>query len=112
MDGMQDTSKSNEAHYILTRMELTIFRASYAADWGDYVSFAEHMRHKADSIGADMLLIDTGDRIEGNGLYDSSNPLGKYTFDIIKEQNIDVLCSGNHELYKKSSAENEYRINV
>lgn len=54
------------------------------------------------------MLIDTGDRIEGNGLYDASDPKGAYTYDIFREQEIHVLCSGNHELYHESSAINEY----
>jgi hypothetical protein len=53
-------------------------------------------------------LIDTGDRVEGNGLYDASKPKGEYTFDIFKHQNIDVITSGNHELYLSNSSENEY----
>jgi hypothetical protein len=53
-------------------------------------------------------LIDTGDRVEGNGLYDASKPKGEYTFDIFKYQNIDVITSGNHELYLSNSSENEY----
>ncbi|PGH17510.1 hypothetical protein AJ79_01110 [Helicocarpus griseus UAMH5409] len=85
---------------------------SYAADWGDYIAFASHIREKVEADGADLLLIDTGDRIEGNGLYDSSEPKGLYTADIFKQQHIDVLCSGNHELYKKNSSEDEYLITV
>lgn len=54
------------------------------------------------------MLIDTGDRIEGNGLYDASHPKGAYTYDIFKEQEIDVICSGNHELYHENTATNEY----
>ena len=46
--------------------------------------------------------------MDGNGLYDASIPKGAYTFDIFKEQEIDVLCSGNHELYNQGSADNEY----
>jgi hypothetical protein len=53
-------------------------------------------------------VIDTGDRIEGNGLYDASDPRGIYTREIFKEQHIDVICSGNHELYKQNSSVNEY----
>ncbi|MCJ1254588.1 hypothetical protein MMC24_002403 [Lignoscripta atroalba] len=83
-------------------------RPSYSADWGDYISFAQRLKERADNEGVDLLLIDTGDRIEGNGLYDASDPKGKYTQEIFKEQNIDVLCSGNHELYKQNSSENEY----
>ena len=52
--------------------------------------------------------MDTGDRIEGNGLYDASKPKGKYTLKIFGEQHVDVICSGNHELYKNASSENEY----
>ncbi|KAI9700705.1 MAG: hypothetical protein M1836_002074 [Candelina mexicana] len=85
---------------------------SYQADWGDYISFAKRMRQKADDQGVDLLLIDSGDRIEGNGLYDASDPKGKWTFEIFKEQDIDVLCSGNHELYKQNSSENEYFTTV
>ncbi|KNG49584.1 ser thr protein phosphatase family [Stemphylium lycopersici] len=82
--------------------------ASYSSDWGDYVSFAKHMREKADADGSDLLLVDTGDRVEGNAIYDSSKPRGKFTYEIAKEQNIDLICSGNHELYKASTAEGEF----
>ena len=56
--------------------------------------------------------MDTGDRIEGNGLYDASDPKGKYTIEIFGQQNIDVICSGNHELYKSNSSNNEYQETV
>ena len=82
--------------------------SSYSADWGDYISFAERLREKADREGKDLLLVDTGDRIEGNGLYDASDPKGIYTRQIFKEQAIDVICAGNHELYKNHSSNDEY----
>lgn len=66
------------------------------------------MRQKADDTGADLLLIDTGDRIEGNGLYDASDPKGRYTYDIFREQDIDIICTGNHELYQLDAAAREY----
>lgn len=66
------------------------------------------MHDRADADGVDLLLIDTGDRIEGNGLYDGSEPKGLYTFDIFREQHIDLICSGNHELYMQNSSENEF----
>ncbi|KAK0105360.1 hypothetical protein ONS96_004753 [Cadophora gregata f. sp. sojae] len=84
----------------------------YSADWGDYISFADRMRRKADDMGVDVLLIDTGDRIEGNGLYDASDPKGEYTYDIFKEQTIDVLSTGNHELYQADAAQREYEKTV
>jgi hypothetical protein len=70
------------------------------------------MRKKADEKGVDLLLIDTGDRIEGNGLYDASNPKGKYTYDIFREQSIDVICTGNHELYQADAVTREHEITV
>src|SRR5436190_12175639 len=87
-------------------------RPSYSADWGDYISFATRMRERAEADGRDLLVVDTGDRIEGNGLYDGSEPKGRYTADILKAQQIDVLTTGNHELYKQSSSEDEYLITV
>lgn len=73
---------------------------------------AERLHDKAQEDGSDLILIDTGDRIEGNGLYDASHPKGKYTFNIFSEQDINVLCSGNHELYHNQSSNNEYRVTV
>ena len=43
-------------------------------------------------------------------MYDASQPKGKYSSDIFKQQDIEVLCSGNHELYKTDTAEVEYRV--
>lgn len=91
---------------------LTSPRPQYSADWGDYISFAERMHQKADEIGADLLLVDTGDRVEGNGLYDASNPKGRYDYDIFKEQDIDIICTGNHELYQADAAAREYTQTV
>ncbi len=82
--------------------------SQYSADWGDYVSFAEHLRKRADDDGSDLLLVDTGDRVEGNGLYDASDPKGKYYYDIYREQDVDIICSGNHELYQAPTADAEH----
>lgn len=87
-------------------------RPQYSADWGDYISFATHMRKKADDQGVDLLVVDTGDRVDGNGLYDGSNPKGKYTYDIFKQQNIDIICTGNHELYEATTANREWTRTV
>ncbi|KAI9795624.1 MAG: hypothetical protein M1833_006945 [Piccolia ochrophora] len=81
---------------------------SYAADWGDYASFAHHMKNKAAENNDDLLLIDTGDRVEGNGLYDASHPPGNYTTEVLKQLDIDIICSGNHELYKANTSDREY----
>ncbi|KAL5335671.1 Metallo-dependent phosphatase-like protein [Aspergillus crustosus] len=81
---------------------------SYSADWGDYVTFATRMREMAESHGQDLLVVDTGDRVEGNGLYDSSEPKGIYISEILRQQHIDIMSSGNHELYKKDTSDAEY----
>lgn len=70
------------------------------------------MKRKADEKGVDLLVVDTGDRIEGNGLYDASDPKGKYTYDIVAQQSFDVICTGNHELYQASSVDREHNTTV
>ena len=42
--------------------------ANYGADWGDFVSFSRHLQQMAGNLGVDLLLIDTGDLHDGNGL--------------------------------------------
>lgn len=86
--------------------------SQYSADWGDYVSFTHHMRNKADEQSVDLLVVDTGDRVEGNGLYDASRPKGQYTYDIFKEQDVDIICTGNHELYLDDTATREWNQTV
>lgn len=66
------------------------------------------MRKRADDSGSDVLLVDTGDRVEGNGLYDASTPKGVYQYDIYAEQDVDIICTGNHELYQLYSADREH----
>lgn len=84
----------------------------YSADWGDYVSFTTRMREKAEAQGQDLLVIDTGDRVEGNGLWDSSEPKGVYVSEILCQQPIDVITIGNHELYKQYTSEAEFYTTV
>ncbi|KAI9833706.1 MAG: hypothetical protein M1826_006797 [Phylliscum demangeonii] len=83
----------------------------YSADWGDYISFATQLRASAAARGLDLLLVDTGDRVEGNGLYDASDPPGRFTSEILKHQQpIDIICAGNHELYLARTAAHEYQV--
>ncbi|KYK58115.1 Ser/Thr protein phosphatase family [Drechmeria coniospora] len=84
----------------------------YSADWGDYISFSNHLRKRADDAGTDLLLVDTGDRIEGNGLYDASTPKGLFQYDIYAQQHVDIICIGNHELYQAYSADREHNTTV
>ena len=91
---------------------MTCSRPQYSADWGDYISFTHHLRKHADDIGSDLLVVDTGDRIEGNGLYDASTPKGLFQYDIYREQDVDIICVGNHELYQPGSADREFNTTV
>lgn len=70
------------------------------------------MRDKANAQGVDLLVIDTGDRVEGNGLYDSSEPKGVYISEILRKQHIDLITAGNHELYKRNTSEAEFFTTV
>ena len=87
-------------------------RPQYSADWGDVISFQSHLKARADSSGVDLLVVDTGDRVEGNGLYDASTPKGLLYYDLWAEHDVDVICSGNHELYQRATADREYDTTV
>ncbi|QPG98574.1 hypothetical protein C2857_007747 [Epichloe festucae Fl1] len=89
-----------------------LLEPQYSADWGDYISFSEHLKKRADDNGADLLVVDTGDRVEGNGLYDASSPKGLFYYDIWAQNHADVICIGNHELYQASTADREVNTTV
>lgn len=72
---------------------------NYGADWGDFVSFSRHMKHRAGNLGVDLLLIDTGDLHDGNGLSDATSPNGAISNPIFENIDYDLLTIGNHELY-------------
>ncbi|EFY89549.1 ser/Thr protein phosphatase [Metarhizium acridum CQMa 102] len=89
-----------------------LLEPQYSADWGDYISFSQHMKKRADDTGSDLLLVDSGDRVEGNGLYDASTPKGLFYYDAWAEQHVDLICVGNHELYQASTADYEANTTV
>lgn len=96
---------------------------NYGADWGDFVSFSKHLQQKADYLGVDLLLIDTGeqpcrlmkaipaglvpllihsttgDLHDGNGLSDAETPDGVLSNPVFENIDYDILTIGNHELY-------------
>ncbi|KAG0132004.1 Metallo-dependent phosphatase-like protein [Tuber indicum] len=80
----------------------------YSADFGDYLSFTSHLRNIAEENGVDLVVLDTGDRAEGNGLWDATDPMGKYTRNFYRELPLDILTLGNHELYNGTTAQNEF----
>ncbi|EMG49400.1 hypothetical protein G210_5813 [Candida maltosa Xu316] len=80
----------------------------YHANWGDFISFTTHLKAKAHSQGQDFLLIDSGDRHDGNGLSDITTPNGVKSTPIFIKQNYDLLTIGNHELYVWENSKQEY----
>ena len=80
-------------------LEGHIKEQNYGADWGDFISFTKAMKQKATGLGVDLLLMDTGDLHDGNGLSDASTPNGALTNPIFENIDYDLLTIGNHELY-------------
>ncbi|CDR45765.1 hypothetical protein NBRC10512_002785 [Rhodotorula toruloides] len=76
---------------------------SFSGDWGDFYSFVQRMKHEARRRGVDLLLVDSGDRVDGNGLVDAEpppRPKGSSALEIFSKMPYDVITTGNHELYK------------
>ncbi|EGV64818.1 hypothetical protein CANTEDRAFT_113586 [Yamadazyma tenuis ATCC 10573] len=80
----------------------------YNANWGDFVSFSIQMKKKAHENNQDLLLIDTGDKHDGNGLGDVTVPNGAKSLPIFTKQDYDLITIGNHELYEWENSESEY----
>ncbi|KAG7813270.1 hypothetical protein KL921_000816 [Ogataea angusta] len=89
-----------------------INQRQYSADWGDFLSFTTHFREICHARNSDLLLIDTGDRHDGNGLSDLTTPNGLYSSDVFMEQDYDIVTVGNHELYLAAVSELEYNTVV
>lgn len=84
-----------------------INQKTYDADWGDFVLFASHMKEKAAEQGQDLLLVDSGDRHDGNGLSDITVPNGEKSLPIFMQQHYDIITLGNHELYLAENSAQE-----
>ncbi|KAF9582660.1 hypothetical protein BGW38_010923, partial [Lunasporangiospora selenospora] len=83
--------------------------ASYSADFGDFSSFLSHMREQAIHRRKDLLVVDSGDLHDGNGLSDSTPLNGQISNPIFQKINYDILSIGNHELYLNTIAEDTFR---
>lgn len=84
---------------------------NYGADWGDFISFTTKFKERR--IGSnDLLLIDTGDKHDGNGISDATVPNGIRSTEIFNEQDYDLLTLGNHELYTEDNTILEYYSTV
>ncbi|KAI5475343.1 5'-Nucleotidase/apyrase family protein [Pseudohyphozyma bogoriensis] len=86
--------------------------ASFSGDWGDLYSFVTRMKEEATRRGVDLLLVDSGDRVDGNGLVDGEpegHVKGYTAMKFFKEMPYDVITTGNHELYKYPVALSTYQ---
>lgn len=84
----------------------------YNSNWGDFISFTTHLQGIANKSGQDLLLIDTGDRHDGNGLSDATSPNGEKSLPIFLKQDYDLITIGNHELYLWENSKQEYEYIV
>ncbi|RCK66801.1 hypothetical protein Cantr_02512 [Candida viswanathii] len=84
----------------------------YHAHWGDFISFSSHLRAIADSQGQDLIIVDSGDRHDGNGFSDITTPNGVKSIPVFVRQDYDLLTIGNHELYEWANSEMEYNVVV
>ncbi|KAJ8097602.1 Metallo-dependent phosphatase-like protein [Lipomyces tetrasporus] len=85
-----------------------LLQPSYAADWGDYTSFIEHIKETADEKGVDVIVVDDGDQHDGNGLSDATFPTGEVSQKILMMAPIDLMSIGNHELYQCEVTQQTY----
>ena len=85
-----------------------INQAIYHGNWGDFISFTSHLREIADLKGQDLIIIDSGDRHDGNGFSDITKPNGIKSIPIFNKGDYDLLTIGNHELYEWENSKMEY----
>lgn len=85
---------------------------NYSGDFGDFQSFVEKMKKKARERNVDLLVVDSGDLHDGNGLSDAEPfvnpgvPRGFSSSKLFARVPYDVLAIGNHELYDLPIAQN------
>lgn len=89
-----------------------INQKQYSADWGDFISFHARLKERIEEFGGDLLLVDSGDRHDGNGLSDLTIPNGLYSSESFIFANYDIVTLGNHELYVESISTLEYNMVV
>lgn len=69
------------------------------ADFGDWASLLEHMRHIFREKNEEFLVFDSGDLIEGTGLSDITNIHGEFIFPAVSMvRDYTALTMGNHDI--------------
>lgn len=74
--------------------------SSYSASIADITSFKIHLQEKANQLGVDLLLVDSGDIVDGNGFVDAdtSGVKGHMARKVLSQVGIDIATAGNHEV--------------
>ncbi|KTB01103.1 Uncharacterized protein AO441_003831 [Nakaseomyces glabratus] len=86
-----------------------LLQRDFNADWGDFISFVELFRkNRINSKNQDLIVLDTGDKRDGNGLSDATSLVGMNSSVIFNEMDFDLLTLGNHELYTEEASILEY----
>ncbi|KAG9005195.1 hypothetical protein FRB90_010506 [Tulasnella sp. 427] len=89
--------------WLLGHQKLSEPEPNASGTLGDLYSFIHHMKDRAAAKGVDLLVVDSGDMHDGNGLSDGFPPggvNGHETNKIFARLPYDALAIGNHELYK------------
>ena len=83
-----------------------ISTATQDADYGDLLSFIEHLKASAASQQKDFWILNSGDVVDGTGLSNLSPVNGAELLPLLQQIPFDAVTIGNHELYKSSTVAN------
>jgi 2',3'-cyclic-nucleotide 2'-phosphodiesterase (5'-nucleotidase family) len=70
------------------------------------------MKEEARRRGVDLLVVDSGDRVDGNGFVDgepASQVKGYSAMKFFQQMPYDIITTGNHELYNYTVSLSTYR---
>ncbi|KAJ3104657.1 hypothetical protein HDU96_008856 [Phlyctochytrium bullatum] len=83
----------------------------FGANWADWTVFVRDMKRKADEMGVELFVTDSGDIHDGSALADNVPPglvNGEFSTPMMLKTDYDVLALGNHEMYVESVARDMY----
>ncbi|XBW37020.1 hypothetical protein QEN19_002600 [Hanseniaspora menglaensis] len=108
LDFIHSELEIQDINFLHTTDTHTWLRNKFGVDWGNYNTFIQNFKNALK--GKDLIVIDTGDKIDGNGLGDATFPKGLMSYDVFNMNidQMDLLTLGNHELYTPSSSSIEY----